>query len=393
MKKIGVIAELNPLHLGHKYVFDSIKQNNNAVICVLSSNFVQRGDTAIISKFDRAKMALLNGADCVLELPTPWAMSTAQSFAFGAVSLLNSLGNTDGICFGSECGSVDLLKRTADILNSDKFNLSLKKEISSNESFAAIRTRILKDIAPECAAVLENPNDTLGVEYISAANRLNADLEIDCVKRIGASHDGDNASVTASASSIRQHILNNDWAFAEKYMPPSALEILKKANISNIHSIEKAILSALRVKALKGDLRDIADTSEGIENRLTEAILSSVTLDELYDRIKTKRYPLARIRRLVLSAFLGIDSSFFGKEVPYIRVLAFNKTGENILSDATRKTDKPIIISGADANRLDGFAKKVWDLENLCTDIYSLTQNSPQGCGNEYYYKIYKGEV
>ncbi len=392
MKKIGVITELNPLHLGHKHIFNNIKQNNNAVICILSSNFVQRGDTAIISKFDRAKMALLNGADLVIELPTPWAMSTAQNFAFGAVSILNSLKVVDGICFGSECGKIDLLRKTAEILNSDEFNSAIKKEIDSNESFAAIRTRVLKNFNPQCAAVLENPNDTLGIEYISASDKLNTDFDIECIKRIGASHNGNDTSITASASNIREHIMENDLDFARQYMPQTAFEIFKNANISSIYNIEKAILATLRVKVLNNTLNDIADTSEGIENRLAEAVLNSATLDELFENIKTKRYPLARIRRLVLSAFLGIDRSFFGKEVPYIRVLAFNKTGEKILSDAVKRTDKPIIINGADAKKLDGFAENVWKTENICTDIYSLAQNLPQRCGNEYYYKIFKGE-
>ena len=393
MKKIGVITELNPLHLGHKHIFDSIKHNNNAVICILSSNFVQRGDSAIISKFDRANMALMNGADIVIELPTPWSMSTAQNFGFGAVSLLNSLKNVDGICFGSECGDIDLLKESADILNSEKFNLALKKETNSPESFVSIRTRVLKSIAPDCAAVLENPNDTLGIEYISASNKLNTHFEINCIKRIGASHDGDNASVTASASDIRKHIFDNDLLFAKKYMPPAAFEVLNNSNISSIYNIENAILANLRIKALSGSLNNIADISEGLENRLSDAIFNSATLDELYKNIKTKRYPLARIRRLVLSAFLEIDNSFFGKEVPYIRVLAFNKIGEKIISEASRKTDKPIIINGSDSKKLDGFAKKVWEKENICTDIFSLTQNSPQKCGKEYYYKIFKGEL
>lgn len=387
MQNIGIIAEFNPFHTGHKYLLDSIKAKNNAVTVVMSGNFVQRGQTAILPKAIRAAAAIKNGADLVIDLPTPWAMSTAQNFAFGGVSILKNLGNVDGICFGSECGDIDLLKSTAAILKSEEFTQKLTANLESGETFAKIRSNTIKQWGESYEEVLLNPNDTLACEYIFAADRLNFNTNFSCIKRIGAAHDSLEQASHVSATLLRKSILENDLTFTEQFMPNSHIDF---NNVSDIKNIEKAILADLRIKATNGQLKNIADSSEGIENRLKTAIMKAGSLDELYDLVKTKRYTHARVRRLVLSAFLGIDNSFAFHEVPYIRVLGFTKTGEQILKDAKAKCKVPIITTASQVKSLDEFSQKVWQKDCDATDIFSLSLTVPQSCGNEYYHKIIK---
>ncbi len=390
MQNIGIIAEFNPFHSGHKYLLDCIKGDDTTVTVVMSGNFVQRGDTALMPKAARAAAALKNGADLVIDLPTPWAMSTAQNFAFGGVSLLKNLGNIDGICFGSECGDIDLLRQTADILKSEEFSRKISDKLGSGETFAKIRSDVIKLWGERFEKVLTSPNDTLATEYIFAAFRLNFDTEFACVKRVGASHDSSCSDITASASLIRKSLLEGDTSLAMQYIPESAHTLIKTDEFSSIKNIEKAILADLRVKAATDGLKNIADASEGIENRIKTAIMKAGSLDELYALIKSKRYTLARVRRLVLSAYLGIDASFYFREPPYIRVLGFTKKGEQILKDAKKKVKCPIITTAADIDTLTDFGKKVWLKECIATDIFSLSLTIPQGCGNEYYHKIIK---
>lgn len=174
-------------------------------------------------------------------------------------------------------------------------------------------------------------------------------------------------------------------------MPKAAFDILKSAPISDIRRLETAILATLRTKTTE-NLKSLPDISEGIENRLFTAVQSAVALDDLYQRIKTKRYTLARVRRLVLSAFLGIDNSFFLTQPPYIRVLGFSEKGEKILREAKQKSTLPIVTGLSDINRLGDLAQKLWQTECLATDIYALSLNQPQECGKEYHHKIIKGE-
>lgn len=391
MQNIGIIAEFNPFHLGHKYIIDCAKRSGNAVICVMSGNFVQRGDTAITDKFTRAEMAVKCGSDLVVELPTPWAMSTAQNFATGAVAILSSLGITDKIVFGSECGDISLLEKTADVLSEAEFNQKVTERLKKyGETYAAARNKVLSADYPLLSEIIGSPNDTLGTEYILAARHLGYKGEFDCIKRIGAAHDSKNEELTASASLIREKIKSCDKEFAKKYMPTEAFNLLQGSPKSDIKLLENAILCKLRMLFLGGKIPCLPDISEGIENRLKNAVMSATTLEELYSLIKTKRYTLARIRRLVLSAFLDIDDSFFGKVPPYIRALAFNKTGEKLLREASKKAAVPIITKVSQINLSDEFTKKVWETENKVTDAYSLSLTPPQKCGSEYHKKIIK---
>ncbi len=391
LSTIGIIAEFNPFHLGHKHLIDTAKQRGDTVVCVMSGNYVQRGDTAIVPKAIRAKMAIDCGADLVAELPTPYCLSSSQNFAYGGVYILDALG-CDGLLFGSECGDISKLEAAMRCICSSEFKARLPEFLSDGKSYAKAMAELLDESCAELKGILDNPNDALGIEYLYAIERIGSKMKPALIKRIGASHDSAQEDITASASLIRERLKAGDFDFIKRYMPPAAYNALALSPISSLESIEAAILARLRERALSLEIASLPDLSEGLENRLVKAIKQSRSLQELYSNIKTKRYTLARIRRLVLSAYLGLDASFIGSPPPYIRILGFSAKGQEVLSLAKKSCDIPIITNTADIKALPPKAMAAFQKENLYTDIYSLTLNKPEVMGIEYYQKLYKGE-
>ncbi len=387
MSTLGIIAEFNPLHKGHEYLLKTAKKQGN-VICVISSNFVQRGDTAIAEKRLRTKFALDCGADLVLELPVLWSMSTAQNFALGGVSALQFAG-CDKIIFGSECGEIEKLSKTAEILLSPQFSEKLSELLKSGITFAAAREKA----AVFCGAenILSGANNNLGIEYITAAKKLGANIEFETVKRIGAPHDSDKEAEFVSASLLRQKLLSGEFDFCKKYIPEKVYENLNQECLSDIGNLENAILATLRTRSIE-ELSRLPDISEGVENKLFSAIRLASSLDELYNTVKVKRYTLARIRRLVLSAFIGADNSFFMKPLPYLRVLGFNENGQTLLKSISKTCPVPVITKVSQISGLDANIQKIFETECKATDLYSLSLKKPQPCGLEYTAKIIKTE-
>ncbi len=384
---LGIIAEFNPLHNGHKYLINEAKKHGT-VICAISGNFVQRGDTAIFEKRLRAKAALACGADIVVELPVCYSMSTAQNFALGVVSILAALG-CNSLMFGSECGDVDALVKTSEILSSDNFSKALPSYLEKGLTFAKARQCAAEDCgAPK--GILEGANNNLAIEYITAARNINCKMSFKTVKRIGAMHDSGNLSgAFASASAIRETIKTSGISTCRKYLPIEAYEVFKTADYSDISNLETAIISALRSKR-KSDFKYLPDLSEGLENKLYSAVRATCALDELYEDMKVKRYTLARIRRLVLSAFLGLDNRLFMKTPPYIRVLGFNKTGEKHLRAVKPTSFIPVIMRANEIEALGDDAQYMFEIENRTTDVYALSLKKPFDCGLEYTARLIK---
>ena len=389
MARIGIIAEFNPLHLGHKYLISEAKKLGQ-VVTVISSNFVQRGDTAIFEKRTRTKMALNCGADLVLEMPVCYSMSTAQSFALFGVTALKEAG-CDALMFGSEIGEIEPLLKTAEVLLSDDFSQKLAEKLKSGVTFAAAR----QSAAEECGAptdILKSANNNLAIEYIIAAKNIGADFEFLTVKRKGSGHDSITTdSGFASASLIREKLYLGDFDFAKKYMPKEAVGLITLDEISKIGNIETAILSVLRTKTVE-DFKKLPDISEGVENKLFLAIRVATSLEEVYNNVKSKRYTLARIRRMVLSAFLGLDNSFFMQKPEYIRVLGFDKIGEEIIRERRKISNIPIILKATEIKNLSEKAQKMFEIENRATDLYLLSLKKPQECGLEYKANLIKTE-
>ncbi|MBP9988928.1 MAG: nucleotidyltransferase [Ruminococcus sp.] len=396
MKIGGIIAEYNPLHNGHKYQIEkSIELGElTHTVAVMSSNYVQRGETALLSKWARAEMAVKNGIDLVVELPTLWSTSYAQRFAQGGVSLLENLGCVDMLSFGSECGNVDELIECKDTINSEAVNERLKENLEMGLNYATARAEALKTVSGNrFFGILEQPNNTLAIEYLNALDILDSKIIPMTIKRIGASHDSPMKTKNiASASIIRQMMLNgnNEW---ENYVPESVAEIIHR-EFENFSApcpnsrLEFSILCCMRQLSAES-IALSPDISEGIEYRIHDAALKASSLDELYQIAKTKRYSHARIRRIVLHAFMGFVADDYKSDPPYIHVLAMNDKGKEILKAAKETAKIPIVTRASDFDSLDEYSRHVFALEDMCTDVYSLASPAIFPCGREKTTKIF----
>lgn len=389
----GVVAEFNPFHNGHKYLVDALKENGvNTVTAVMSESFVQRGECACISPYERVRMALENGVDLVLSLPVQYATASAEFFSDAGVTVLGSLGVIDALGFGAECEKADELKRCAEIITSDEFRPYLEKRLNEGNSFPKARQCALEDMGEKLyAEILSTPNNILGIEYIKAISGKFPGIDIRPVKRVGASHDsGDLSGEICSASAIRE-LLKNEADF-KKFLPSVSFEILKE-NIekdkapADYKKLESAVIYKLRTMSAE-EFRNLPDISEGLENRLISAIKSSNSLDEILEKVKTKRYTHSRLRRIVLCAFLGITKKDVLLPVPYIRVLGFNSKGASLLKEAKEKAILPIVTKSSDIKNLGEDAQRTFALECTARDLFSLSLPVPDECGKEMTDKI-----
>lgn len=384
---IGIICEFDPLHSGHARLLSHARaMGADTVICAMSGNFTQRGSFAALDKRARAEMAVRCGADLVVELPTVWAMSPAETFALGGVQLLAMTG-ADTLLFGSECGELSALRRLAECLDSPAFADRLTALPDSGETFAVRRQRAAAALLGDAdAAALESPNNTLAVEYLRALRRTGASMTPATMLRTGAAHDGAPEGGTASASYLRQLLRQGQVEDACGFMPSAAADILRRelshGRVTDSALCERAVLSRLRVMT-EEDWRGYDPGGEGLYHRLYQAARSACTVEELLSAAKTKRYPLARLRRMVLAAYLRLPPA--PAQVPYIRVLAATAAGRAHLR-RLRDAGAPVLTKPADVSSLGADAAALFALEGRCTDLYvlarpDLTQSAP---GQDY---------
>ena len=389
----GIVAEFNPFHNGHKYIVDTLKANGeNTVTAVMSGSFVQRGECACISPYERTLMALKNGVDLVLSLPVPYATASAERFAGAGVDVLCGLGIIDSLGFGSECADEKLLKQCANAILDPAIDEYINRYLSEGVSFPDARQKALKDMCgEEVSGIVATPNDILGVEYTKAIIKNDSNISINPIKRIGVAHDSDDVSKNiCSASALRNFLKNNEEYKA--FLPEASYEIVRECINSgkapaDFKNIESAVLYKLRTMSV-ADFTDIPDVSEGLEYRIYSAVRSSATLDEILEKIKTKRYTHSRLRRIVLCAFLGITKDDVLSPVPYVRVLGFNKKGAELLKKSKEITSLPIVTKSADIKALDKSAQRVFELECKARDLFSLALPVADVCGKEMTDKI-----
>ena len=390
MKICAVIAEFNPFHNGHKYLMDEIRKLGfTHIVVIMSGNFVQRGEPAIISKRLRVKAALLNGADAVLEMPVVWTLTSAEKYALAGVEIAGGLGCVDALAFGSECGDINCLRKTAKILESDKFFYFLKKNLSTGVTFAKAREMAVNSVSENknLSEYLRDPNNILGVEYIKGINKLGLDIEPITVKRLCR----DTMHTYRSASEIRQMIKASDNEF-KKYIPKSSCEAiskeLSKGNI--VHCLEytnQSIMYNLRTTSIN-DIIKLSDISEGLENRIIKAAKKSICLNDFLCSVKTKRYTMSRIKRILMCNFLGINKDIQDTSVPYIRVLGVNEKGHEILKIAKKTASLPIVCNYSGVKKLSEKSKEVFKTECRASDLYSLFSSEIKSCGCEESFKI-----
>lgn len=397
-KAAGVVAEFNPFHKGHEYLLKEVRNAGfSEIAVVMSGNFTQRGEAACALKEARVRAALLCGADLVVELPLPFAISSAERFSYAAVSILNSLGCLDSLVFGSETADTIALCDCAKKLNGLDGSPLLAQKLKEGSSFVKARADALKEICSNSCGnscgesyekILSNPNDTLGIEYIKALSKLGSSMKPHAVKRRGAGHDDEGADgETASASAIRELLLYGKTEKALSFLPAESAKIMRgeiEAGRAPYKSDKASLLMLDRLRRMsKEDFLNLPDVSEGLENRLFAAARSAVSLDGFLGEVKSKRYTLARIRRIALCAYLGVTKEYAASEPPYVRVLGFNSRGLKLLTKAKKSAQKPIFSRYSDFKSADALSKDFFELECRASDLYCLGLPTVLPCGSE----------
>lgn len=403
MKAVGLIVEYNPFHNGHLYHLNKSKELSGAdsAICIMSGNFIQRGEPAVINKWARAKMALMAGADIVIELPVVYAMSSAEYFADASVKILDSLGVVESICFGSESGDIDGLDMIADVLIREpgEYKNYLKQALDGGISYPAARQtavgKFMSGINGNVEEILSHSNNILGIEYIKALKRIKSSIRPLTVKRVANSYNQEDLTGgISSATAIRKSILKNDNSYLEvlgTVLPESSMKIIEEEFSSGRgpvfpESFENIMLAELRNMPLNR-LRQLPYVGEGLENRIKRAAENSGSMEELIDNICTRRYTRTRIQRCIFSVITGLTASDF-KEFnlkggpQYARVLGFSSKGRELLSTIRRTSRIPLIVKPADyKNSCNPLVSRMLQIEARSTDIYVL------GYGNREFRK------
>lgn len=394
MQIIGIVAEYNPFHSGHAYHLARTRQilgGDAAVLAVMSGNWVQQAGCAIADKWLRARMALMGGADLVLELPTVWAASSAESFARGAVSLLDACGVVDALSFGSECGELPPLKEAAACLDSEAYRAGLTRLLKGGLPFAAARQAAVQDILGCQAQLLSTPNNNLGVEYLRALSALDSPITPITVPRRGAAHnslsDPARPPRFLSATQLRQQVLEGRWDEAEPYLVLGGRAMLQASptGLPRLDRVERAMLARIRIMTA-GDWALLPDSgaAEGLPQRLERAGRRCKSMEEFFTLAKTRRYTHARLRRLALWAWLGLTSADIPARPPYLRVLGFNARGREVLRSMKKQADLPVLTKPAHARGLDGTGRRLFELEARCTDLYGLCFENIPTPGREW---------
>ena len=359
MPRAGVICEFNPFHNGHKFLLKKIKeQYAEEIVCIMSGSFVQRGDIAITDKYERTLAALENGADMVVELPTVYAVASAQIFAENGVRLAAELG-CELLCFGAE-NSIEELKEIADALQ----NPDIQARIADHMKQGAYYPQAVSDALGEAFAdIIAKPNNILAIEYIKACRKYSVTPV--AVTRKGTAHDAaEPCGDIASASYIRSQILSGK--------PYAAYTPMKIEHPAFLSQIEPILLFQLKTID-KDELAILADVSEGLENRIYDVALNYNSIEEISEQIKTKRYTMARIRRILIAVLLGITREMQLTPVPYIRVLGVKKDRQALI----RSKELPLLVDvrrGYDA--LDISAKEIFNIDLKATELMNIARKT-----------------
>ena len=371
MKTIGIICEYNPLHLGHKKQFDILRGEDPdcGIVCLMSGNYVQRGEPAVFDKTARAKAAVMSGADLVLEMPITASLSSAEGFGARGVEILG--GFCDELSFGAEHPDKDSLLAAAKALLSPEFSVALREALDTGISFPAARQRALQALGAE-DSLITSPNDILAVEYCKAILSQGCKMIPAPIKRQGDYHDNTPDPENPSATSLRIKITEGgDW---ERYVPDQCVSCFRDANIHTLQNGERAVLGKLRTMTDE-EFEALPYGSEGLWRKLMHAARKCASLNEVFDAVKSKRYTRTRLNRMVMCAFLGITEEILNAPIPYVRVLALNDRGREILKTA-RQTGT-FLNAGQKADHPYQL------LENRWGDLYGLFSAATEPAGAE----------
>ncbi len=370
MKVCGFISEYNPYHNGHLYQFQKSMQETkaDASIVVMSGDFVQRGEPAIISKYKRAEVAVRNGADLVIELPSIVATASAEHFAFGAVNILHHTGIVDYLSFGSESGDISELDQIAELIynESDAYKSTLKSYLKEGMGFAEARSKTIEYLYVVDPSVLNKSNNILAIEYLKSLKRLGSSITPVTIKRIGDDYNDKTITSVASATGIRELIANDKFSEAYPHMPKQMYQALKN-ELDNLLYFED-IYKYIRYKIITStpeELKKHQDVTEGIENTLKKNIHFTNSFDELFEYMSRKRFTTTKLKRALLNIYLGNTKQLLALSKttpPYIKVLALNKMGTKLLKEMKHRNEElNIIVNNKKGfKKLDARSKKIF---------------------------------
>ncbi len=385
MKVLGIIAEYNPMHTGHIYHISKAKEITgcDTVIVIMSGSFTQQGNIAIINKFERAKQAIQNGVDLVIEIPSAFASSDAGNFAYKSVSILNDL-NVDAICFGAETDNIERLKLISETLiyKDKEIWIEIKNELKKGISFAKARNNSLnKFLNEDDINIILSPNNILALEYLKTLKVLNSNIIPFAIYRESNFNSHMLENCYTSSTSIRKALENkcnlND---IQKYIPGNVSKYLKNNKIIFNNDFFE-ILKYKIISMNENDLKEINGVSEGIENKLKKEICNSYSYDEFLFKIKSKRYELSRIKRILVNILLNISKNDFNllkeNNSNYAHILAFNHDKKDLLSHISNTSNIPVIssLNNKTLSYLNKYQKLSLDIDIYASNIYSMLIN------------------
>jgi predicted nucleotidyltransferase len=376
MKNIGIVCEFNPLHNGHERLLRYARElGAERVVCVMSGNATQRGELSVLDKYTRAKAAIALGADLVLELPFPWSSASAEYFARAAVLVLS--GFCDTLLFGSECGDIELICRAATLASGDDFREEYRRRTRSGEGAAGVYFEMLR----EAGAPLGS-NDLLGVEYVRAIGELGADMTPCTLKREGAGYNDESIDGASypSATAIRKLWQELGFEDSAKHMPRAAYEIYEKAyfegEMCDIYQLSRAILMYFRLRSPE-DLQKYAECEGGIANRISALAHECSSLEELYERLSTKRYTDAKLRRAILFSLTEVTRELLQSTPEYTTLLAANAKGRELLSAQRKSGGIRVVTKPAD----EPTDSKQSEASHRLDAIFTLAKMQPNASG------------
>lgn len=397
MNVLAIIAEYNPMHNGHVFQINEAKKIANAdfVITCMGGNFTQRGNTSIVSKFEKTKMALLNGSDMVIELPTIYSVSSSENFAYGAIKILKELNFVTHISFGIEEENIEKLQDIAELLQNEPLGYCkiLKEQLDLGVSYPEARAKAvsiyLNNI--EYETIMHGSNNILAIEYLKQMKKQKANFVPIGIKRNKVSYNSTKIIEDyASSSAIRKFIYNNELLQIKSVMPKSAYEILIN-NIKNgtynidLNNYAKIIIYKLRTMSLK-QISNLPDVNEGIENLIKSSADKTNNISELIKLVKSKRYTQTRIQRILIYALLNItkqDMKISKKTSPYIRVLGCTKKGQKLLKEIPQNR---LITSlkKYEQNKLNKNITRMLEIDKSSTNIYTIPYTGNSTANSDY---------
>ena len=352
MKVLGIVAEYNPFHNGHKYHIEQSKKELDCdyTIAIMSGNYVQRGEPAILDKWTRAKVAIENGVDLVIELPLIYSLSSAEFFSNGAITTLDATNVVTNLSFGSEEGSLDNLNTIADVLITEpKLYLELLKDnLSKGISYAAARKNSIEGYLGAAVDCIDKSNNILAIEYLKSIKKIKSNISPHTIKRIGSNYnDMESIDNYSSATALRNSIDNLDTL--KSNLPTSSYEELTSNRSNFVYSEDFfQYIKVLVQRTSVEELKLFSDVSEGLENRIIKVFEDAKSFEEAVERISTKRYPATRIQRILFHLLLNIKKSDIGKKPEYIRMLGFNNKGRELINLMKEKSSLPVIQNPQD---------------------------------------------